>query len=124
KDIMKQDRVNPYYASKTWKKSNAAAQKLNATYHECVYTTDWPSWMHIENFSAWHNVPIGTKENGMAGTDTQFTFNSPLHVRHIAMLGDLAKKGMFTYAGRGNQAEAKFSSGECAMPTSSWGAPR
>ena len=28
----------------------------------------------------------------------------------------------FTYAGRGNQAEAKFSSGECAMLTSSTGA--
>jgi sn-glycerol 3-phosphate transport system substrate-binding protein len=38
------------------------------------------------------------------------------------MLSDLAKKGEFTYAGRGNQAEAKFSSGECAMLTSSTGA--
>ena len=34
------------------------------------YTTGWPSWVHIENFSAWHNVPIGTKENGMGGLDT------------------------------------------------------
>jgi sn-glycerol 3-phosphate transport system substrate-binding protein len=38
------------------------------------------------------------------------------------MLGDLAKKGEFTYAGRTNQAEAKFASGECAMLTSSAGA--
>ena len=38
------------------------------------------------------------------------------------MLGDMAKKGLFTYAGRTNQAEAKFSSGECAMLTSSSGA--
>jgi sn-glycerol 3-phosphate transport system substrate-binding protein len=78
--------------------------------------------MHIENFSAWHNVPIGTKENGMAALDTEFTINSPLHVRHLTMLTDMAKKGLFTYAGRGNQAEAKFSSGECAMLTSSTGA--
>jgi sn-glycerol 3-phosphate transport system substrate-binding protein len=78
--------------------------------------------MHIENFSAWHNVPIGTKENGMAGTDTEFKINSPLHVKHLTMLTDMAKKGNFTYAGRGNQAEAKFSSGECAMLTSSTGA--
>jgi sn-glycerol 3-phosphate transport system substrate-binding protein len=78
--------------------------------------------MHIENFSAWHNVPIGTKENGMAGMDTEFKVNSPLHVRHIAMLGDMAKKGLLTYAGRTNQAEAKFASGECAMMTSSTGA--
>ena len=49
-------------------------------------------------------------------------FNSPLHVRHLTMLGDMAKKGLFTYAGRTNQAEAKFASGECAMLTSSAGA--
>jgi sn-glycerol 3-phosphate transport system substrate-binding protein len=71
--------------------------------------------MHIENFSAWHDVPMGTKQNGMGGFDTQFNFNSPLHVRHVAMLGDLAKRGLFTYAGRTNQGDAKFSSGECAM---------
>ena len=100
----------------------AAAEKLKASGQECVYTTSWPSWMHIENFSAWHNVPIGTKQNGMGGLDTQFTINSPLHVRHIAMLGDMAKKGLFTYAGRTNQGDAKFSSGECAMFSGSAGA--
>src|SRR5258708_8360607 len=78
--------------------------------------------MHIENFSAWHKVEVGNKENGMGGTDTRFTFNTPLHVRHLTMLGDPAKRGEFTYAGRQNQAEAKFSSGECAMLTSSSGA--
>jgi sn-glycerol 3-phosphate transport system substrate-binding protein len=78
--------------------------------------------MHIENFSAWHNVPIGTKDNGMSGIDTEFKFNSPLHVMHLTMLGDMSKRGLFTYAGRTNQAEAKFYSGECAMLTSSTGA--
>src|SRR5207253_10900824 len=45
-----------------------------------------------------------------------------LHVRHIAMLGDMAKRGMLTYAGRTNQAEANFAAGQCAMLTSSAGA--
>jgi sn-glycerol 3-phosphate transport system substrate-binding protein len=99
-----------------------AAEKLKAAGQQCVYTTSWPSWMHIENFSAWHNVPIGTKQNGMGGFDTVFSINSPLHVRHIGMLGDMAKKGQFTYAGRTNQGDAKFSSGECAMFTGSTGA--
>ena len=75
--------------------------------------------MNIENFSAWHNVPMGTKENGMAGADTQYSFNTPLHVRQLTMLGDMSKKGTFIYAGRTNQAEAKFYTGECAMLTSS-----
>jgi sn-glycerol 3-phosphate transport system substrate-binding protein len=34
----------------------------------------------------------------------------------------MAKKGLFTYAGRTNQGDAKFSSGECAMATLSAGA--
>ena len=106
-------------APKTWKEFQAVAEKLKASGQQCVYTTSWPSWVHIENFSAWHNVPIGTRQNGMGGFDTQFTVNSPLHVRHVAMLGEMAKKGLFTYAGRTNQGDAKFSSGECPLFTGS-----
>ena len=122
KDAFKKAGLDPNKAPRTWKEFNAAAEKLKASGQQCVYTTGWPSWMHIENFSAWHNLPIGTKDNGMAGTDTVFKINSPQHVRHLTMLGDMAKKGLFTYAGRQNQAEAKFASGECAMLTSSSGA--
>lgn len=121
KDAFKKAGLEPV-APKTWKELIATAEKLKTAGQECVYTTSWPSWMHIENFSAWHNVPIGTKQNGMAGLDTVFTINSPLHVRHVAMLGDMAKKGLFTYAGRTNQGDAKFSSGECAMFSGSAGA--
>jgi sn-glycerol 3-phosphate transport system substrate-binding protein len=121
KDAFKKAGLEPV-APKTWAELVATAEKLKAAGQQCVYTTSWPSWMHIENFSAWHNVPIGTKQNGMGGVDTQFTINSPLHVRHIAMLGDMSKKGLFTYAGRTNQGDAKFSSGECAMFSGSAGA--
>jgi sn-glycerol 3-phosphate transport system substrate-binding protein len=58
----------------------------------------------------------------MDGLGTEFKFNSPNHVAHIAMLGEYAKKGWFTYSGRTNQGEARFFSGECAMLTSSSGA--
>ena len=107
---------------KTWKELIAAAEKMKAAGQNCVYTTGWPSWVHVENFSAWHNLPIGTKQNGMAGLDTQFTINSPAHVKHIEMLSDMAKRGLFTYAGRTNQADARFAAGECAMATISAGA--
>ena len=122
KDAFKKAGLDPSKAPQTWKEVLAAAEKLKAAGQPCAYTTSWPSWMHIENFSAWHNVPIGTKQNGMGGIDAQFTFNSPLHLRHITMLADMAKKGMFTYAGRTNQGDAKFSSGECAMFSGSAGA--
>jgi len=122
KDAFKKAGLDPEKPPKTWKEFSVAAEKLKASGQSCVYTTSWPSWMHIENFSAWHDVPIGTKQNGMAGTDAVFTINSPLHVRHVSMLGDLSKKGLFTYAGRTNQGDAKFSSGECAMFSGSSGA--
>jgi sn-glycerol 3-phosphate transport system substrate-binding protein len=122
KDAFKKAGLDPEKAPKTWQEVLTAAEKLKASGQQCVYTTSWPSWMHVENFSAWHNVPIGTRQNGMAGTDAQFTINSPLHVRHIAMLADMSKKGLFTYAGRTNQGDAKFSSGECAMFSGSAGA--
>jgi sn-glycerol 3-phosphate transport system substrate-binding protein len=121
KDAFKKAGLDPV-PPKTWKELRAAAEKLKASGQACAYTTSWPSWVHIENFSAWHNVPIGTKQNGMGGFDTVFTINSPLHVRHIGMLGDMSKQGLFTYAGRTNQGDAKFSSGECAMATLSAGA--
>jgi sn-glycerol 3-phosphate transport system substrate-binding protein len=109
----------PPVAPKTWKEFAVTAGKLKAGGQQCVYTTGWPSWVHVENFSAWHNLPIGTKENGIAGMDTEFRVNSPEHVRHVSMLADFAKNGWFTYSGRRNEAEARFFSGECAMLTSS-----
>jgi len=122
KDVFKKAGLDPEKAPKTWKDVEAAAVKLKAAGQDCIYTTSWPSWVHIENFSAWHNVPIGTKSNGFGGMDTRFTINSPTHVKHLSMLGDFAKKGYFTYAGLGNKGDAKFSSGECAMFTGSSGA--
>ena len=112
----------PPLPPKTWKELISVAEKLKAAGQDCVYTSGWPAWVHVENFSAWHNVPIGTKQNGMGGVDTEFKINSPLHVRHVTMLGDMVKKGLFTYAGRTNQADSKFQSGECAMATISAGA--
>jgi len=119
KDAFQKAGLDPNVAPKTWKEFAIAAGKLKASGQECVYTTGWPSWVHIENFSAWHNLPIGTKENGIGGVDTEFKINSPQHVAHIEMLAGFAKNGWFTYAGRRNEAEAKFFSGECAMLTSS-----
>jgi sn-glycerol 3-phosphate transport system substrate-binding protein len=119
KDAFKKAGLDPNEAPKTWKQFAQVAGKLKASGQQCVYTTGWPSWVHIENFSAWHNLPIGTLENGIGGVKTEFKINSQQHVNHLQMLVDFTKNGWFTYAGRKNEAEAKFYSGECAMLTSS-----
>jgi sn-glycerol 3-phosphate transport system substrate-binding protein len=119
KDAFKKAGLDPNQAPKTWKEFGVVAGKLKASGQQCVYTTSWPSWVHIENYSAWNNLPIGTLENGIGGIKTEFKINSPQHVKHIQMLADYAKNGWFTYAGRKNEGDPKFYSGECAMMTGS-----
>jgi sn-glycerol 3-phosphate transport system substrate-binding protein len=77
------------------------------------------TWTQLESFSAWHNTLFATKNNGFGGLDARLSINSPLHVRHIENLANLAKQGIFVYGGRGSAGDAKFASGECAMTTMS-----
>ncbi len=99
----------------TWPEVEAAARKAQAAGYPCGFTTGWQSWVQIENFSAWHNQPTGTRSNGFAGTDTEFTFNSPVHVRHIGQLAEWQKSGIFSYGGRRSDSAPKFYQQECVM---------
>jgi sn-glycerol 3-phosphate transport system substrate-binding protein len=55
----------------------------------------------------------------MDGPKARLSFNSRLMMRWISMLSSWMKAGYFVYSGRGNEAEARFASGECAVMTSS-----
>lgn len=119
KDALKTAGVDVNNPPKTWPEVALAAAKLKAAGHKCPFTTSWGSWTQLESFSAWHNVEFASKGNGMRGNDARLTFNTPLHVRHVENLANMAKQGLFVYKGRGNAADATFVSGECAMVTGS-----
>ena len=119
KDAFKKAGLDPEAPPKTWPEVGAYAKKLVAAGYPCGFSSAWITWVHMENFSTWHDVPFGTKENGFAGFDTEFTFNSPLHVKHIQQLADWQKDKIFVYGGRRNLGNAKFIKGECAMYTES-----
>lgn len=119
KDALKAAGLDPEMDLSTWDKVGTAVDALKASGSKCPFTTAWQSWVHLESFSAYHNVPFATQENGFAGLDTELTFNSPLQVKHIQMLGDWAKDGKFIYSGRRNEAGAPFRAGECALFTES-----
>jgi sn-glycerol 3-phosphate transport system substrate-binding protein len=121
RDAFKKAGLDPTRPPKTWPEVGAAAEKLKASGMACGFTTGWQSWVQLESFSAWHNVPFSTKENGLGGADTRLEFNGPLQVKHIGTLGEWAKKGTFTYAGRKDEPLARFTSGDCAMITTSSG---
>ncbi|MDT4844157.1 sn-glycerol-3-phosphate-binding periplasmic protein UgpB [compost metagenome] len=119
KDLFKKAGLDPNSPPKTWPEVVLAAAKLKASGVSCPFTTSWQGWTQLESFSTWHNTEFASKGNGFGGTSSRITVNSPLHVRHIENLSNMAKQGLFIYRGRGNKADAAFYSGECAMATAS-----
>ena len=115
KNAFKKAGLDPNKPPKTWPALVAAAKKTQAAGYPCGFTTGWQSWVQIENFSAWHNVPIGTLSNGFGGLGTEFTFNGPLQVRHIGNMGKWQKTKIFDYGGRHSDSAPKFYTQECAM---------
>src|SRR6201994_4811571 len=106
---------------KTWPEVFDAAKKLKAAGHTtCGFSNAWATWAHIEQFSAWHNVPIGTKANGLDGFGTVLMFNSPLHIKHLQSLIDLQKDKTYDYGGRAHaRGERLGSGGGAGFPTPS-----
>jgi len=107
---------------KTWNEVWDAAKKIKASgAAACGYTSTWLTWIHLENFAAWNNTPYSTKENGLAGQDSELEINKPLFVNHFQAIADLAKDGTFKYGGRTSEAKQIFLAGECGIFTESSG---
>ena len=107
--------LDPEIAPKTWPEVGAAAKRLRASGAACGFTTSWPSWINVENFSAYHNLPLSTQANGFNGLDAVLTFNNPVVVRHIAQLAEWQATKAFDYSGRATTAEPRFWNGECGI---------
>jgi sn-glycerol 3-phosphate transport system substrate-binding protein len=115
KDLFRAAGLDDKVAPRTWPEVEAAARKLRQSGVACGFTTHWPSWVNVENFSAFHNLPIATKSNGLAGFDAELTINNPVMVRHIEALAEWQKSKLFDYSGRASKAEPQFPAGECGI---------
>jgi sn-glycerol 3-phosphate transport system substrate-binding protein len=100
---------------RTWPEVFEDAKKLHATSPSCGFSNGWITWALVEQFSAWHNVPIGNKANGLDGFDTVLAFNTPLETKLLENLVELQKDKSYDYSGRTNTGEGRFTSGECPM---------
>lgn len=99
----------------TWADMKDASEKLQGAGYKCGFSFGYQSWVMVENFGAWHNIPMGTQENGFAGIDTKFTFDNDAMKRHWTNLANWTKDNTFIYGGRRGDSLPLFINQECAM---------
>ncbi len=119
RDKLSEAGIDPDTDMSTWEQVGEVLDGLKTAGVECPLTTAWQSWIHLENFSAYHDTPFATQDNGFAGTDTELAFNGAAQVAHLSAMGEWAQDGKFFYAGRRNEGGANFRGGECALFTES-----
>jgi sn-glycerol 3-phosphate transport system substrate-binding protein len=102
-------------APTTWDEMKTASEKLVGAGYDCGFSFGWQSWVMIENYSAWDNIPIGTEENGFAGLDTRLTFNNDAVVNRLDSIYQWSKDDLFTYGGRRGDSLSMFTNGDCGM---------
>lgn len=115
KNAFKEAGLDPEKAPETWAEVAKAATALVESGMECGFTTTWPSWINIENLSAWHNIPLATKENGMGGLDAELQIANPVLEQHVANLAEWSKSKAYVYGGRGSDAGPLFRTGQCGI---------
>jgi sn-glycerol 3-phosphate transport system substrate-binding protein len=122
KDIYEKAGLDPNAPPTTWEEVWEHARKIHDSgAATCGYTSAWLTWIHLENFAAWNNLQYATQENGLASPDMELTINTPIFVKHMQEIADLAKDGVFKYGGRTSEAKAFFTAGECGIYTDSSG---
>ena len=122
KDIFKKAGLDENTPPKTWNEVWDDAKKIKESgAAACGYTSTWLTWIHLENFAAWNDVPWATNQNGLAGGTPELKINAPIYVNHFQALADLARDGTFKYGGRTSEAKQIFLAGECGIMTESSG---
>lgn len=118
KDIFAAAGLDPDQPPRTYAEMEAMSRQIvSSGAAPCGFTTSWPSWLMLENFSAWHNLPLSTRMNGFEGFDAEFTFNNEIVARHWDNLARWQSEGIFRWGGpnTGPDAAPAFYAGECAM---------
>ncbi|HVZ10655.1 sn-glycerol-3-phosphate ABC transporter substrate-binding protein UgpB [Rhodopila sp.] len=116
KDAFRKAGLDPDHPPATWQAVRTAADAIKAKNAASIpMTTSWPTWIQLEQYSALHDLPFASKENGFGGLDAQLVFNNKAQVKHIQRLLDMAKDGTFKYSGRDTAGDPLIVSGEAAI---------
>lgn len=112
KALFRKAGLDPENPPKTWAEAQEAAGKLADSGSRCPFTTSWPVQVFIDNVSAWDGAEVNDAKGKLA-------FNGLAQVKHIAMMATWYKSKYFSYFGPRDEADNRFSNGDCGMLTSS-----
>ncbi len=121
KDLFKKAGLDPNKPPATWKEVGDAAAKLVASGAKCGLTSEWQTWILLENYGAWHNLPFATEQNGFGGLGAVLKFNDEPRIKLISMLAEWTKDKRFVYGGREGKPTAMMNAGDCGMELASSG---
>ena len=101
KDAFAKAGLDPEQPPVTWDQLVEFAKKTQGAGYPCGFSTQWQSWIQVENLSAWHNKPLGTLGNGFEGLGTELLINqNDIVPRHLANMAEWQKTKIFDYGGR------------------------
>ena len=114
-------KVGKTEAPKTIEEMGEDMKALKAAGYECPMAWNYDTWPAMEQFSAIHNLPIATKNNGYDGLDAELVVNKTKFVDYIKFLkkahddGEIKIKTPAT----GETLVQSFAAGNCQIMLSS-----
>lgn len=120
KDLMKKAGIKA--PPKTWQELFTDSEKAVKSGAACGTVIGWQPWVLIENFSAIHDIPFASLDNGYGGLNAELKFNNPKVIELLSKLQELTKTKAFTYEGRrSDPAVHAFTMGNCVFAMDSSG---
>ncbi|QPH53585.1 extracellular solute-binding protein [Pontivivens ytuae] len=101
----------------TWEAFEEALVTLKANGEECAFAYTPSTWIDLEQFSMAHGVPIATNNNGYDGLDSEYVYNTTIHVQHMENIKRWHDEDLLeirTTQG-GLNARDSFAQGECSF---------
>jgi sn-glycerol 3-phosphate transport system substrate-binding protein len=101
----------------SWEEFEAALRTLKDAGQDCAFGYEPDTWIDLEQFSMAHGIPIATNNNGYDGLDSEYVYNTTLHVKHMENIKRWYDEDLLeirTSQGGMNSRDA-FAQGECSL---------
>ncbi len=104
-------------APSTFEEFGADLKALKAAGVACPFATDFDTWPILEQFSAIHNIPVASKDNGYGGLDAELVFNKTKFADLVKDMTAWVKDGeaVIMTQQTGKTKSQGFADGSCAF---------